>query len=347
MTVPKHRPMFPHTVDSTILSAFRSCPQKFFRQYVEHWKPVAKSVHLVAGGAFASGIEAARNAFYVEGADASDAEAAGLSALIKHYGDFECPAESAKSLNRMCGALEFYFSNYPLGADGANPITLASGKRGIEFSFAEPLDIRHPLTGDPILYTGRSDMIAERAGGIYIYDEKTTSSLGASWGRQWEMRSQFTGYGWAAARQGIKTQGMIIRGVSILKTKYDTLEVPTYRSAYELDRWEEQTIRDIQRMIQAWEAGYWDWSLDGACNEYGGCTFTQVCKSSDPELWLPTQFEKRVWDPLLRKETTVAEYEASWGHVRAQDEVPAPGEVTAGADCSGLSEELAGMLAQR
>lgn len=343
----KHRPMFPNTLDSTILSAFRSCPQKFFRQYVEHWKPVAKSVHLIAGGAFASGIEAARNAFYVEGKSAEEAEGAGLAALIQHYGDFECPAESAKSLERMCGALEFYFSNYPLGADGAEPITLASGKRGIEFSFAEPLGISHPVTGDPILYTGRSDMIAERAGGVYIYDEKTTSSLGASWGRQWEMRSQFTGYGWAAARQGIATQGMIVRGVSILKTKYDTLEIPTYRSSYELARWEEQTIRDIARMIQCWKEGYWDWALDGACTEYGGCTFTQVCKSSEPEKWLQVQFEPRVWDPLLRKETTVAEYEASWGHVRAPEELQAPGAATTGADCSGLSEELAGMLAQR
>src|SRR5260370_40601892 len=82
------RPMFPHTVDSTMLAAFRSCPQKYFRQYVEHWKLQAPSVHLVAGGAFASGIEAARNAFYCEGRRSSEAEAEGLAALLKHYGDF-------------------------------------------------------------------------------------------------------------------------------------------------------------------------------------------------------------------------------------------------------------------
>lgn len=314
----RHNPdlMFPHTIDSTILSTWRACSQKGFRQYLEHWKPIAQSVHLVAGGAFASGIEAARNAFYVQGASADDAEAAGLSALIKHYGDFECPADSAKSLERMCGALEFYFYNYPLGADGAVPITLASGRRGIEFSFAEPLGINHPVTGDPILYTGRSDMIAERAGGIYVYDEKTTSSLGASWGRQWEMRSQFTGYEWAARRQGIKTAGSIVRGISILKTKYDTLEVPTYRTEYELDRWEDQLHRDIEKMIQCWREGYWDYNLDGACNDYGGCPFTRICKSSDPENMLPVYFEQRVWDPLARKETTIQEYEASWDHKR-------------------------------
>ena len=336
------RPMFPHTVDSTILSTFRSCPQKFFRQYVQHWKPQAQSVHLIAGGAFASGIEAARNAFYLHGASSEDAEAAGLIALIKHYGDFECPSESPKSVERMCGALEFYFANYPLGADGANPITLASGRRGIEFSFAEPLSVIHPLSKAPILYTGRSDMIAERAGGIYIYDEKTTSSLGASWAKQWEMRSQFTGYGWAALKQGIKTNGSIVRGVSILKTKYDTLEVPTYRTEYELERWEGQVIRDIKRMITMWEEGYWDWNLDGGCTEYGGCSFTRVCKSKDPEAFLPVYFTQKVWDPLLRGDVSLAEYERSWNHVREEGDVPAPEKKGEVAGIEGFEEFMSG-----
>lgn len=321
--VPQLRPMFPNTIDSTILGTFRGCPQKAFRQYIQHWKPLAQSVHLIAGGAFASGIEAARRAFYVDERSPEDAEGAGLEALIHHYGDFECPADSAKSLERMCGALEFYFERYPLGADGAEPITLAGGKKGIEFSFAEPLDILHPVTGDPILYTGRSDMIAHRAGGVYIYDEKTTSSLGASWGKQWEMRSQFTGYAWAAKKQGIKTAGSIVRGVSILKTKYDTLEVPTYRTDYEIDRWHDQMIRDLKRMIAMWTEGYWDYNLEGACNDYGGCTFTKICKSSDPEAYLPMYFTKKVWDPLARQELSEAEFEASWGHVRDSSLLPA------------------------
>ena len=326
------------------MSSFRSCPQKAYLQYVEHWKPQTQSVHLVAGGAFASGIEAARNAFYCLDQSPEDAEAVGLQALIKHYGDFDCPADSAKSLERMCGALEFYFTAYPLGADSAEPITLPDGRRGIEFSFAEPLPILHPVTGNPLLYTGRSDMIAERAGGVYIYDEKTTTSLGPSWGRQWEMRSQFTGYTWAARRQGIRTDGCIVRGVSILKTKYDTLEIPTYRSDFELDRWEEQLLRDLKRMIAMWEEGYWDFSLDGGCTEYGGCSFTRVCKSSDPQQWLPVMFEQRVWDPLAKREVSVKEFEAQWGHVRDPSLPPAPDLPGALGTSPELDDELRGMF---
>lgn len=309
--------MFPHTFDSTMLAAFRSCPQKFFRSYVEHWKPKSESVHLVAGGAFAKGIEVARKAFYESGCPTGDregAEALGLRALIRAYGDFECPADSAKSLERTAGALEFYFQHYPLGADGAVPIKFQDGRSAIEFSFAEPLDIRHPVSGDPILYTGRCDMIAEFAEGIYAVDEKTTSSLGASWSRQWEMRAQFTGYQWAANRAGLNVQGTLVRGISILKTKYDTQQAITYRSPYEVERWLEQTHRDIARAVRMWEEGRWDYALDHACAEYGGCNMVTICKSPEPDQWLPMYFERRVWDPLARQELTVEEWEASWGH---------------------------------
>ena len=309
------RPMFPHTWDSTMLATFRSCPQKMFRTYVEHWKPKAESVHLVAGGAFAKGVEVARKAFFEGGADREQAEAVGMEALAKAYGDFEHPPESAKSLERMMGALEFYFQSYPLGGDGLTPVQFPHGGAAIEYSFAEPLNVMHPVTGDPILYTGRCDMIGEFAGGVYCVDEKTTSSLGASWSRQWEMRAQFTGYQWAAQRTGLNVQGTLVRGVSILKTKYDTQQAITYRGPHEVERWYAQTVRDIIRARTMWREGYWDFALDHACAEYGGCNMIDICKSPDPGTWLPMRFERRVWDPLARKELTVEEWEKSWGHL--------------------------------
>lgn len=306
------RPMFPPTVDSTMLAAFRNCPQKMFRTYVEHWKPQFESVHLVAGGAYAKGLETARRAFYSDKLSPDDALSLGGAALMEHYGDFECPADSAKSLERTLGALEYYFEQYPLGSDPAIPIEYATGRQGIEFSFAEPLDIMHPISGDPLIYTGRADMLAHWNDGIYVFDDKTTSSLGASFARQWEHRSQFTGYLWAAQRAGIRTHGAVVRGVSILKAKYDTMEVVTNRSPWEIERWYIQMQRDIQRMIRCWEEGYWDYNLDHACNEYGQCSLTDICKSPNPEAWLPAKFTKRVWDPLARAEKTVEEWEAEW-----------------------------------
>jgi hypothetical protein len=299
------RPPFPSVVDSTMLSAFRACPTKFFRQYMEHWKPGAESVHLIAGGAFAEGIELARRAFYVEGRPPAEAHADGLQALWRKYGHFETE-DSPKSATRMAGALEFYFERYPLGADGATPHRFGTS-HGIEFSFAEPLEVLHPESGDPILYSGRADMVADALGGLFLYDEKTTSQLGASWVKKWDHRSQFTAYCWGLRGHGIKPTGIVVRGISILKDSYDTQQAVTYRSDWELDRWLGQTQRDVRRMIDQWQRGEWDVNLDDSCLAYGGCSLTRICKSPDPEKWLPLYFHKRRWDPLTRTETKIEE----------------------------------------
>jgi hypothetical protein len=320
-------PVFPGVIDSSMLSAFRACPYKAYLSYIEHWKPKFESVHLVAGGAFAKGIEVARKEFFENGKSAQDSEAAGLRALIIAYDDFDCPSDSAKSLTRMVGALEFYLSNYPLGADGAEPITLPTGRRGIEFSFIEPLDISHPTTGDPLLYSGRADMVASFAGGVYCFDEKTTSQLGQKWGDQWDLRSQFTSYCWAGRRLRIPMQGAIVRGISILKTKYDTAQAITYRADWELDRWEDLMYRQLEKMLgfyklQEYEKDLdgscvrsgnpWDKNTDSACNDYGGCSFRKVCKAKNPYDILQQDFARRVWDPTQHKEIPIEEWEAEF-----------------------------------
>lgn len=297
------RPPFPETIDNSALSSFRSCPRKFELEYLQHWKPRTPNIHLHAGAAFARGLEVAREEFYVKGQEDEVAVALGLTALLRFYGDFECPEDSVKSAERMAGALVYYFDEWPLARDTAIPSTFPSGKRGIEFSFLEPLELAHPITGNPLLYSGRFDMIVDYAGGRFGEDDKTASQLGPTWPRQWEMRAQFTGYCWGAKAAGIPLDGMLVRGVSILKRGYDNAQTVTYRPQWTIDRWYEQTIRDIKRMIRLWEEGHFDYNLDEACNGFGGCIFKQPCLSPEPKAWLETGFERRRWDPVTRTET--------------------------------------------
>ena len=294
---------FPEVIDSSLVAAFRSCGQKANLEYFQHWKGKERSVHLHAGGAYAHGLEAARRAFYEQGAQPVDAEAIGLKALLEFYGDFQCPQESAKSAERTAGALEFYFDKYPLGVDRAVPIKLPTGRSGIELNGVEPIDIIHPETGNPILYSWRTDQVVELDGMILGEDDKTTSQLGASWPRQWDLRSQFTAYVWGLQRNNIRSAGFLVRGVSILKSKYDTMEAITYRPEWQIDRWYNQLLRDVTRMIASWKEGYFDYNLDHACTEYGGCPFRTVCLSRDPQPILEQLYERRRWDPVTRTET--------------------------------------------
>lgn len=299
------RPPFPEVIDSTLIAAFRSCPQKMFLEFVLHWKNKDPSVHLHAGAAYAKGLEAARRAFYEEGMPADDCVALGVQSCLTAYGDFECPEDSAKSASRTAGAVEFYFDRYPLGEDQAIPLALPSGKRAIEFGGVEALDIPHPETKNPIQYSWRLDMAVAFNGLKLGLDDKTTSQLGASWPRQWDLRSQFTAYVWGPLRNGLKLDGFLVRGTSILKTKYDCAEAITYRPEWQIERWEKQLYLDVHRMIECWKNGYWDFNLDHACTEYGGCPFRQVCLAREPGPILEQLYQRRQWNPITRTETVL------------------------------------------
>jgi len=291
-----------------MMATFKSCHRKQELTYMQHWKPKTESIHLVAGKAYAAGLERARRSFYEGGFDPEVCLAHGTVALLREFGTAEVPEDSAKTPQRMCEALDFYFEQYPLVSEKAIPHKFGD-RLGIEFSFAEPIDVRHPETGNPILYCGRSDMICDFAVGIYIEDDKKASELGPSWGRQWDLRSQFTGYTWGAKYGVLKlpVSGVLVRGVSILKTKFGTQQAITNRAPWEIDRWYEGLVKEVEVMVQCWEEGYWHYNLDHSCAEYGGCQFTTIYNSATPEKWLPMYFDKRKWDPLKREETPLVE----------------------------------------
>jgi hypothetical protein len=288
---------FPPVIDSTMLAQYRNCPTSFNLGYLQHWKPQGESIHLIAGGAFAKGAEVSRRSFYVDGISQQDAEAEGLQALITAYGN--ATTDTVKSLDRMCGALEFYYENYPLTTDIARVAKLGP-TYAVEFSFGTPLSILHPVTGQPLIFAGKADAVVEYGGGLYIMDEKTTSMLGASWSKQWDLRAQFTAYAWGLRQLGYVAAGCIVRGVSILKTKYDTQQAIVAQPSWKIDRWEREMHRTINAMIADWRTGDFAYDLGEACNHYGGCSFKMACMASDPTPWLNTYYEKREWHPLAQ-----------------------------------------------
>ncbi len=302
------RPPFPMVIDNTMRTSFVTCPQRFFWEYALHLKQGKNpSVHLHAGKAFASALEGARKAFYSEGLSEMQSIAIGLDILVQQYGDFEAPHNSNKSLPRMIEAYIYYFKAFPLAEDPIQPHIGADGKPMVEFSFALPIspDLTHPETGEPLIYSGRADMIATYAGAVSIYDDKTTSQLGESWAKQWNLRSQFTGYIWAAHAFGIPATQVIVRGIAILKASVNHAQAFTVRTPHMVADWHAQIIRDISRAKAAWEAGQWDRNLADACSAFGGCPFQQACISPDPAPWLTPSagFIRRQWNPLTHTET--------------------------------------------
>ncbi len=312
-----NRPPFPLVWNESLRSAFVSCPRAALWEHFHHFKHPEPSVHLHAGKAWASALEAMRLAYYGEGLPDAESGAIGLETLIREYGDFQAPERgsgNAKSLDRLIEAFSYYRSAFPLASDPVQPYRRRDGKPMVEFNFALPLDaenLLHPETGEPILYAGRADMIATYAGSLSIYDDKTTGQLGASWANQWNRRGQFSGYSWAAREYGIPATQVVVRGIAILKTSINHAQAITVRTPHHVDEWHGQIIRDIKRAITAWKENYFDVNLSDACSSYGGCSFQQPCMSNNPDPWLEGQFVRRRFDPITRTEEVIIRIQPS------------------------------------
>lgn len=298
---------FPEAIDSSMRSAFISCPKSFWYAYLQRIMPLERSIHFHAGGAFAAGCEAFRQHYWLsEPRNWRESLAVGAEALIKHWGDFEPHAKDTKTLPTMLAALAEYFSiNHPetdtikpyfvQGVDGWKPAA--------EINFALPIDgTAHPETGQPILYTGRFDFLGLYADTLWVVDEKTTSQMGPSWPDQWTMRAQLTGYVWAAQTYKLPVVGAIVRGIAIRSKDFGHATIPLRKQPWQIEQWYDQLVRDVQRMIRSWEEGHFDLALGDACNAYSGCAYKTLCLSQQPEAWIKTNYRHNPWNPLKTQE---------------------------------------------
>lgn len=292
------RPAFPEVLDATMLRVFRACPHQFFLSHGLGLKPKTISIHLHAGKCFARGMEVYRKTFYSGQRSHDQSLTAAVTAVIREWADFDLFEDDQKSLWNICLAVEAAFVEWPAELDYIQPF-MVRGEPAVEFNFVQALPgTAHPITGNPLLYTGRFDMLGEYNGQLFGEDDKTAKSLGGQWSKQFELRSQFTGYVWGAQAFGYPVAGMVIRGVGLLKTKITFQQSLQYRPVWMIERWLEQTRRDIARMIQCWESGLWDYNLDESCAAYGGCPYLKLCTVPNPENWIESEYRVDFWNPL-------------------------------------------------
>lgn len=295
-------PPFPIAVDNTMVSTWRACPKKFWWGYYHGWAPTDESVHLVAGGAFARGLEVTRKAYFDQGIPFEDAIALGGAALIAVYGTLE-PFGSPKTALNLLGALGSYFEEWPITGGVTPYLPPGATLHDIECRIAVPIPgTRHPTTGDPIIYGGRFDFRGHYQGMLAGVDDKTTSQLGPSWYDRWKWNSQILGYAWGSNMLGRKLGCFIVRGTSILAKSFGHAEPIQMLAEWKLAAFEKNLVLAVQRMIEDFEAQRWDYAMGQSCNAYGGCPYLTLCDSEKPQEWIATNYVQRSWNPLLSKD---------------------------------------------
>lgn len=314
---PGLEPILPSYIDSTMLSCFRSCPQKFYLEFVLGLRPSEVSIDLHCGGAFSHTIETFYKQFYTDQSLAgltptertNAAKLQAFHAFNQYWGEVEAPIGHAKTKDNTWLAFEEYLKTFPPLTDHVQPY-FVSGQPTFEFTFAVPLTPigqqddghcfpAHPITGDPFLYAGRYDMVGTYNSAACIRDEKTTGQAGQRWAEQWDLRGQFIGYTWASRVSGLDVKWTVVRGIVIQKTSIRCLEAIKSYPEHVVLLWHEQLRRDLWRLRRAWDSGWFDYNLAESCNAYGGCMFKNACLSATPDSWLEGFIQRR-WNPLQK-----------------------------------------------
>ena len=144
---------------------------------------------------------------------------------------------------------------------------------------------------------------------LWNIDEKTTKSLGAAFAKKWDLRSQFIGYTWASRQHNYDCVGTIVRGIGILKTKIDHMQIPVTIPDWKIEQWYEQLHYQLEKMVTVYQTGVWQPNFDEACTQYGGCLFKSLCNSQSPEPWY-NDYQVRKWDPLAKDPSILINIEA-------------------------------------
>lgn len=300
---------FPSIIDNSMCEDFRKCELRWFYKHCRKLALLDDNVHLIAGGAYARGLEVTRKRYFDDQWPLQKALRAGIRAAIIAYGPFEPHGRLySKNIWRVIDAIEHHFNRWPIDSRLRPYKPEGALKHAIEFSFSEPIPgVIHPETKEPLLYAGKCDFIGvDKANGLLgPVDDKTTSQLGDYWLNRWDLSSQMFGYIWAARRAGYKQANTaFIRGVSILKTKLGDADARTYGPDFQLKRWERNLTATVDRMIMAYlkfKVGHphpFQMSLGGACHEFGGCGFKTLCEVENPEPWIPVHYTVNRWNPL-------------------------------------------------
>jgi len=303
-------PIFPLIITSSLRGTYNECHAKFYNETVCGISPKGQNVHLEFGGSYASALETFRRAYYGPGyrdleprERFENAVTDGLIALFETWGTYEPDEAETKNFDRLVGAYVEYLTTFPPATDHIQP-SMFEGSPRVEFSFLfEIPECFHPVSGDPMLFAGRFDMLGDFNGGLFIFDDKTTGAMGPTWAGQWDLRSQFSAYCYGARINNFPVIGAIVRGMCILKTMYKTREAIVYRPDWMVERWKNRLVWDTKRMIAMWNSGYWPNTGEesGACSSYGGCPYKLLCQSVNQEAFRNAHYKEYRWDPLARE----------------------------------------------
>jgi len=206
-------------------------------------------------------------------------------------------------------ALDFirnYNATYPIEAFSV--YKLPTGQPAVEVPFALPLcEIEVEGRTIKVMWTGRIDLIYTREGRFYIMDHKTTSMLGPSYFKEFELSSQVFGYVWAVQRLlSVVVDGFCVNALAFRKPTKTGKAFEPIRQIIPIEQalvgeWEHDTQTIVSDLINMDARDDWPKHTKWCVGKYGVCEYADVCRQ--PPLIRETllnsnAFRPVTWSPL-------------------------------------------------
>ena len=288
--------------DSTSLSAFATCPRKYFYSNLQGWTSELRSVHLIFGGHYATALEHFHK-HRAAGLDYNDAlRLVVREALVATWdAEREVPQDwlhNTKTRDTLIRSIVWYLEHYK--DDPMQTVILSDGRAAVEYSFSVDLS-------EDYVYCGHIDRLVTYgdASDIYVQDQKSTgSSITPRFFEGYSPDYQMTGYTWAGQIIfNMPVKGVIIDAAHIAVGFTAFGRQPVTRSDKQLEEFRHEALHYIGLAKACQESGYYPMNRT-ACGNYGGCEFRRICSAVPGirENLLNGNFKKRDrWDPIKRR----------------------------------------------
>lgn len=308
--------------DNTMLSAYKTCPRKYYFRHVRNWRPAGTSIDLIFGLAW----HEAMDMVWLHAQSAhSDSELlalayqAFLDEWLEQNGpdpDTLEPSPPGKLATKNPGiAAEMLHHYIAQRRSFLQSIELL----GAETPFMVPLWDTIGVEGAP-QYIGRLDKEFRHEGRVYIGEHKTTGWYSKAtlfrqeYLDQWSPNSQVDGYLHAGhMRYGKAMKDVWVDAALCHKTIHTGFKfIPVSRAIEQLDAWLSETRNWIRRIeeqdadfdeLEAQRSSFmpgWEKNTE-ACSMYTGCPYRDICKfvanpsrEQDP----PAGYIEEKWEPF-------------------------------------------------
>lgn len=310
--------IFPLIISDTDLTLWSECELRWFRARCQCLTRTEFNVDLTAGGAFASGMESVRKAYYNDKLPAREAIDLGKATILTLMHSQNVSDDELKSPERMAFALEKYFKEFPLEDEDIIPAQLEDGSFAIEHKLTAELPILHPVYKIPLIFKGKLDLLAQRMNRLTLVDEKTTKQISSNLDSLLATEGQFIGYAWLARQHGITISAAEIRKIAIQKTdiKFKAFDVPI--TDFMIGAWEQAFLTKVKNMVLKYLMvtenpdkfkDYFvpDYKL-GCTAYFKACPFQDGCTTKFGESFIETNFTQMVWNSETRMTVPLTEF---------------------------------------